>query len=219
MKFQLVTAPVNLPLTLAEVKNHIKLDSDHTEDDAWIMGAIRAATQRCEDHTRRCLITQTWSIWFDRFMAGQEEWWDGVRQGSISELISCKRYLELRKAPVQSVSYLKTYDDTDTATTAATTVYMVDTVSVPARLALRNGQTWPTTILRPLNGIEIQTVCGYGANPGDVPQAIRQGMLNDIAHQFEHRGDAVDDNGQIIQSLGLSPMAASLYAPYVVRSL
>jgi hypothetical protein len=208
MKFQLITGPTVLPLTLAEVKNHLKIDTDLTEDDAWVFGAIRAAVDRCEAHTKRCLMTQTWSIWFDRFMAGQEPWWDGVRDGALSELTSCKRYIELNKAPVQSVSHVKTYDDSDVSYTMSTADYMVDSVSVPARLALRNGKTWPATVLRPLNGIEVQVICGYGSNLTDVPQSIRQDMLADIADLYEHRGDSTIPN-----------LSGGLYDKFVVKTL
>jgi hypothetical protein len=189
MNYQLITAPTKLPVTLAELRNELKIDSDNTTDDALLFGLIRTATECCEAATRLSLLTQTWTLWLDRFDCRPEPWWDGVRQGSISELVSHRRYIEIGKSPIQSVTHVKTYDDNDSATTMSASDYQVDTVSKPARLALRNGKTWPATVLRPLNGIEIQFVAGHGDNESSVPQSLRQGILKLCVHLYENRDE------------------------------
>jgi hypothetical protein len=213
--YELTTPPVKLPITLAEVRNELKIDSDNVVDDALLFGLIRTATQTCEDFTRRSLITQTWTLWMDRFSAMPEPWWDGVRQGALSEITGCRRWIEVGKAPIQSVTHIKTYDDTDTAATMSTSDYMVDTVSKPARIALRNGKTWPATVLRPVNGIEIQFIAGHGDNESSVPQALRQGILKLCVHLYENREQV--NIGNIVNVIPYGVEA--LWGPYKVISL
>jgi hypothetical protein len=215
MNYQLITAPTKLPITLAELRNELKVDSDNTVDDALMYGLIRTAVDSCENYTRRSLMTQTWTLWLDRFDTRPEPWWDGVRDGSLSELVGHKRYIEIGKSPVQSVTHVKTYDDNDSATTMSSSDYQVDTVSRPARLALRNGKTWPATVLRPLNGIEIQFVAGYGDNESSVPQALRQGMLKLCVHLYENREQV--NIGNIVTTIPFGVEA--LWGQYKVQSL
>jgi uncharacterized phiE125 gp8 family phage protein len=89
--YELNTAPVKLPITLAEVRNELKIDSDNVTDDALLFGLIRASVDACEAATRLSLITQTWTLWLDGFSKTAEPCWDGVRDGALSELNGCKR--------------------------------------------------------------------------------------------------------------------------------
>ena len=45
---------------------------------------------------------------------------------------------------------------------------------------------------RAASGIEIRFTAGYGAAPGDVPEALRQGLRLLVAHLYEHRGDDME---------------------------
>lgn len=215
MAYELNVHPVKLPVTLAELRNELKVDSDNSEDNALMFGLLRTATDTCQNFTRLSLITQTWTLWLDRFSCKQEEWWDGIRDGALSELVSHKRYIEIAKAPIQSVTHLKTYDDNDTATTMSASDYQVDTVSKPARLALRNGRVWPATVLRPVNGIEIKFVAGFGDNESSVPQAVRQGILKLCVHLYENREQV--NVGNIVTTIPFGVEA--LWGPYKVHSL
>ena len=54
-------APTLEPLTLAEVKRHLRID--HTDDDVYINDyLIPAAREYVEDETERQLITATWAL-------------------------------------------------------------------------------------------------------------------------------------------------------------
>ena len=105
---------------------------------------------------------------------------------------------------------IKTYNDSDEATTFAASKYYVDNAREPARIVLRKGQTFPTA-LRVANAIEIQYVAGY-SSVSAIPEAIRVGLLQHIAHLYEHRGDMGDTQGSMFP-----PMLKALYAPYVVH--
>ena len=87
---------------------------------------------------------------------------------------------------------------------------MLDSAGVPARLVLRNGESYPTG-LRVANAIEITYVAGYG-NASDVPQDIKHACLLYTAYLFEHRGDLLDG-----KQVYAPTSATRLLQPYVIR--
>lgn len=165
IRIQLVTKPTELPVDIEAAKSHVRLDSD--EDQNLLQGMIATATKLAENYLRRAIMTQTWKQYFDAWPAC------GV---------------ELAKAPLQSVTHIKTYDDSDVATTFAASNYQVDAISQPGRIALRSSGSVPTPT-RTLNGIEIQFVCGYNSDPNEIPADIKSGVLDLVAWLYEHRGD------------------------------
>jgi hypothetical protein len=81
---------------------------------------------------------------------------------------------------------VKYYDTTDTEAYMSGADYLWDIKSEPGRLCLGYGKSWPSTTLRPHNGICVTFIAGYGAAAA-VPKAVRQAMLLLIGHWYEHR--------------------------------
>ncbi|MBI1274204.1 MAG: hypothetical protein GC131_09015 [Alphaproteobacteria bacterium] len=183
---ELVTAPASEPVTLAEAKTHLRVEA--TADDSFITALIAAARQWAEEHTGRALISQTWRLWLDCWPGMNEQWWDGVRDGPASGLTAA-RAISLPRAPLISISTVKTYDDNDDATVWDAANYFADTASQPGRIALRNAATWPQPV-RETGGISIEYVAGYGAAAANVPEAVRTACRQLVAHWYEHRGEA-----------------------------
>ena len=171
-RLSLLTAPVDEPVSLAEAKLHASIDE--SASNASVAAMISAARKLAENYTRRVFITQTWKMFLD-------EW-------------PCASFIELPKAPLQSVTHIKTYDDSDAATTLAASNYFVDTMTKPGRIVLRGTGSWPT-VARVANGIEIQFVAGYATNPADVPAEIRQAILMMVTNMYEHRGETITGGG------------------------
>lgn len=180
---KLVSAPGADPVSLNELKNYLRIDS--SADDTMLTNFITAATNTVELFLNRKLITQTWDYWLDCFPTKTrfDSLQDGVTEGRLSEYISVEKSISIPFYPLQSVTYLKTYDDDGTAYTTSASDYIVDTVSEPGRLSLKNDTTWATTFLRPVNGIQLRFICGYGASGTSVPQAIKQAIM-DLAGKF-----------------------------------
>ena len=61
----LKTPPIEEPLSLSEVKAYLKVTS--ADDDALITRILTAVRRACEAWTGRALVTQTWTLWLDRF--------------------------------------------------------------------------------------------------------------------------------------------------------
>jgi len=134
------TAPTTEPLTLDMAKRHLRLDG--TDQDTEINAWIRTARQQVEKDTELALMTQTVDVSLDEFPYG------------------CHQSIVLNIAPIQSVTYVKYYDSGGTLTTWASTNYVVDTASIPARIGLAVGGSWPTS-LRTFQPGSIRVVAGY----------------------------------------------------------
>ena len=171
--FSLATPPALEPVTLAEAKAHARIDT--TTDDALISNLIIAARQWAERYTGRAFITQTWTLAIDMLLSGKQ-WPDDANA------------INLPRAPLQSVTTVQYYDDSDAATLWATSNYFVDTSREPGRLVLRSGSTWPSPT-RVAYSLIITYVAGYGPDGSSVPEPIKAAIRELVGHFYEHRGD------------------------------
>lgn len=142
MRASLVTPPTSLPVTLNEVKEHLRIESTFTDDDAYIRSLIFAATVQAESILRRKLVTQTWKYLLDNWP--DEDW------------------ITLPYGQLQSVTSVKYRDSDDDENTFSSDDYLVDTDSDPGRVVLGYGESWPSTTLLPKNPIYVEFVTGYG---------------------------------------------------------
>lgn len=188
----LMSGPAVEPVSLDEAKAHLRVDMN--DEDTLVSSLIAAARIHVEAYLQRVFITQTWSIYLDKWPQGQS--------------------LRLPILPVQSVTAINKYDVNNTFVTIDPVNYVVDALSVPPRILWRGSGSSPCPG-RPLNGIEVIVIAGYGNDGDQVPQPIRQAILMLVAQWFEHREpptlNGPDDT--------LPPAVASLLKPYVLVRL
>lgn len=188
MKVKRVTAPSGDPVDLADLKTYLRIDTD--SDNSLLEGFISAATISVEKYLNSKLMTQTWDLFLDRFPAAKMNdslLSDGVTDGALSEYLSPMKTIDIPFPPLQSVTFFKTIDDAGTE--YAFTGYHVDTADQVGRVALRSSDTWPATYLKPVNGIQIRFVCGYGG-ASDVPFAIKHAIMEIAGIFYNSRGCA-----------------------------
>lgn len=173
--FKLQTAPAAEPISTEEAKAHLRIlpdDADYHEQDAYIDTLIKVARAWCENFQHRAYITQTWDMYLDAFPAC------GV--------------IELPRPPLQSVSSIVyTLEDASTATFASSS-YVVDAVSEPGRILLKEGESWPSDTLQVGPSVKVRFVAGYGAAGSSVPVNALRAMYLLIGHWFELREDVID---------------------------
>jgi uncharacterized phiE125 gp8 family phage protein len=158
----------------------IKDASTSVEDDL-IESLITTAREDCESFQNRVYITQTWELWLDEFPS--------------------KDFIEIPLPPLQSISSIKYYDTDDTEATFSSDNYFVDVKSEPGRVVLNHGESWPSTTLRPANGVCVTFVAGYG-DADDVPKAVKQAILLLIGHYYENR--------EAVLTSGMNAVAVSM---------
>lgn len=207
----LVSAPASEPVTAAELRTHLRADSTELPD-AEANALVTDARSEIETMTGLAFITQSWRLALDRWPAGGEAWWDGVREGSILELYGSNtlRSVDLPRWPLASITSVTVYDEasTSTAVTVAST-FDVDTYRIPGRLTLKRGATWPVA-LRAANAIEIVYVAGY-TSAGNVPAPLKRAVKQLAAYLYAHRGDDCDPKEAYVTS-GAEAILASYRA-------
>jgi len=161
----LTTPPAAEPVSLELAKAHLRIQS--SDDDGVISTLIVAARRHVEAKTGLALVSQGWSQFLDQWPES------GI--------------VELATAPLVSVASIKVYDDDDVATAIDASLYFADMVSRPPRVITRTGRCWPVPG-RAANGIEIAFTAGFGDVAADIPEDLREAMLQLVAHWFESRG-------------------------------
>ncbi|MEM7425192.1 MAG: head-tail connector protein [Pseudomonadota bacterium] len=181
------SGPAVEPVSTEEVRLHLRID--HADEDDLIASLVTAARVHIEVQTGQSLITQTWSVF-------QDVWPNAPA-------------VTLPLTPVISVDAVRVYSEDDTPSDIDPSHYFVDTASRPARLVLRSGRSWPRPG-RAANGAEVELTAGFGANASDVPEPLRQAVLQLVAHWYENREPIVVANS----AMALPHMVSALLAPY-----
>lgn len=153
VQWMVSTGPAIEPFTVEEAKAQIR--SVQNQEDGLIASYIKAARAACEEYMGRGLLTQTITL-------------------NLSDFVTT---IPLPQAyPLASVTTVKYYDTDGVQQTVSSSVYTVDTVSRPGRIALAADQSWPAVQgTRRVGRIEIKYVVGYTSKEL-IPENIKQGM-------------------------------------------
>lgn len=173
MALKLITAPANEPVSLDEVKEHLRVDG--SEEDALIQGMILTARHDVETVGLHMLITQTWDWFLDAWPS--------------------RMPFEIPFTPLQSITGIYYTPRGSSEATFASSNYVVDTYSRPGRITLKSTASWPGDELEVMNGVRIRFVCGFGDTEAEVEKeaagAIAAIKLL-IGHYYEHREEVFD---------------------------
>ena len=161
MPASLITAPATEPVTLNELKAHLRYESD--AEDNLLERLISTARAHVEAATRRVMITQVWRAYLDRWPA--------------------KRKVLLPISPVAEIAEVRVFNDAGEASIISPSSYSLDAARTPNSLILQSAILSPTAYA---NGIEIDMVCGYG-ELANVPAPLREATLRLAAQWFEQR--------------------------------
>lgn len=157
------TPPAYQPLTLTEVKLHLRVDG--TDEDTLIPALIAAAVDTCQQLTGRSLMAQAWKLTLDDFADAIKLPWPTIQA-------------------VQSVQY----KDADGATqTLATSVYEL----VGATVCLIPDQEWPE-VRGGAGSVWVNYTAGYSAGneaaqQAAVPYGIKAWLLLTIGTLYANR--------------------------------
>jgi uncharacterized phiE125 gp8 family phage protein len=159
----LIGGPAVEPVSLAEMRAHLRLD--HDAEDDLVAGLTKAARLMVEACSRKILVEQHWRVVLDRWPR------DGV--------------LVLPLAPLIAVDRVRVADAEGVETDLPAASYDADLLSDPPRLVVAA----PPEPGRPRRGIAIDLRAGFGAAPEDVPAPLRLAVKILAARWFENRGD------------------------------
>ena len=202
MPSKLVAGPAAEPVTLAEVKLDLRIDSN--DDDVLMSARITAARLAAEYITRRALLTQSWMLVMDQFPApgvnvGSANWYGpqwGNSPGPLTSLRNDGRTgfeIILDHSPVTSVDSISYVDLNGVTQVLNPSQYKVDLVSEPARVVPAYGTTWPGT-RNEINAVTVSYTCGYGS-AAEVPEGIKAWIRAQVGAMNEGREAVVIGRG------------------------
>jgi len=163
MSLVMTSPPAVEPVTVAEAKAHMRVDSD--AEDALIGSLLLTSRLHIETALSLAFITQSWKLTLDRWPAGRE--------------------VELPLAPLISVGGVRVKDGSGSSATLSEQSYLLDIVSRPPRLVWNN--TAPPQPGSVAKGIEIDLTAGFGDTSASVPAPLKHAILLLTAHWYEHR--------------------------------
>ncbi|MGO4389445.1 head-tail connector protein [Microvirga sp. 2YAF29] len=175
MRLTLITPPAAEPITLDDLKQHLRID--HNDEDDLLMNLIAAARQKLDGPRGllgRCLITQEWKAILDGFPP----------MGRSSEIV-------LPFAPVSAVSAITYRDPARAELTLAPDAYLVTGLHDDAHATIgpTRCMAWPYVVCLP-GSVTVTFKAGYGEAPEDIPEPIRQAIRIHAASLYENRESA-----------------------------
>lgn len=169
-----VTAPTTEPVTVHEVKDHLRITT--TADDALLRGYIKAARHEAENYMKRQICRATWQL-------------------ILSDFPNSTAIIKLPRPPLSTAStnltitYVDSTASGSSSTTVSSTVYHIDTNSEPGRIYPNYGLEWPSSVLDDTpHAVTIQYVSGYST--GNVPEPIKMWIKMRVGMMYEFREPA-----------------------------
>jgi uncharacterized phiE125 gp8 family phage protein len=161
---QLIAAPSVLPVSLADVKSHLRID--HGLDDSLLNVYLAAAINYVDGFSGilgRALCTQTWQ---ERY----SKWGD----------------LRLELLPVSSIAQIAYMPESGAEVTVSAANYTLDSDEFGSFVRFAENYTFPALSPDP-EPIRVQYVAGYGA-AASVPPPIKAAIMILAGHFYHQTG-------------------------------
>jgi uncharacterized phiE125 gp8 family phage protein len=165
--YEIKTAATTQPVTLVEAKAWCKITN--ATEDALITALIVAATEKAEKFTNRVFVTRTIT---------------GYLSGLDRSQYEVGYYLELRRAPLGSVTTVKVTEDESLETVSSDDYNVKETGGFP-RIVFEEVNESPDRVPYPY---QVEFVAGYGAAAA-VPEAIKAAIMEAVCYWHSNRGD------------------------------
>ena len=194
------TDPASNPVTLAEAKLHLRIDS--SDDDSLIGNLLTTATRWAEDYCDRTFCHTQWAMRVDSFygaigspvqfgLKADGNNIDG-RQGTVPQLdIELPRPPMVLSGTATSVTITYTPAVSGTTATLDATEDRVDRQATPGAARPLYGKTWPTHLVDQ-NSVTVTWWAGYSADGTSVPAPVKSAILMLVAHLWRNREMAAE---------------------------
>lgn len=174
----LITPPAIEPVTPLELREYTHVS--HDVEDATFAKLIKAARIKAETTQWRAYISQVWEVVYDK--------WPTLP-------------LDIPRPPLIEILSVKFIDATNTENTlydSETPVstngnFVIDAGTIPGRMAMISGATWPAVELRSIGGVRIRFRAGFGSTSETVPENIRFAIMLYAAYASGNREGEVPE--------------------------
>lgn len=169
--YKIHTPNLDLPISIVEVKGHLKYD-EISQDDAQVEAFIMAATRSVEKTYGMAILTQTIKEYWSAFPCDE------------------KKPMVLRIQPVSAVTAIEYMDENGTMQTWDSEEWTYGSYDLSTFIVPKLNFTWPTAAAMP-NAITITYTAGFGSQPASVPSDIIQALKWIVADMDLRREDSV----------------------------
>jgi uncharacterized phiE125 gp8 family phage protein len=160
MGVKVITPPTVEPVTLAEAKLHLRVDT--SDEDLAITSMLKAARQDCQHVLQRTIAPTVLGLFLDEWPSGD---------------------VALPLGPVTTIDSVRYVDPTTgTLTTWAGANYVLDDTGVDALLRPAFDVSWPRARLQ-FGGVQIQ----YQAGWANAPESIKAWILLRLGALYRFR--------------------------------
>ena len=182
MALEIVSEPGYEPVSLAEAREWVRLESDDTANTAVLRLILKAMREDAENLTGRAFISRQYRL-------SLASWPIDSRWG---------HRISLPFPPLISVDTLKYYDTDGVLQTLASDQYEVHDEAEPAFILPAYQVRWPSIRSRP-DAVQVTFTAGYYAGSPDaeadaqavIPASLRLWMQTKLATLFKHREQLV----------------------------
>lgn len=166
-----VTGPSSYPVTLAEAKDHCRVD--FPDDDSYITRLIAAATAQLDYANGilgRALITQDWK----------------VEVALPDYTINPRGAIRLPVTPVQSIQSMGYYDSSNASQSLTVGDFQLINRNWTCYVIPNATTNWPGLYNRE-DALSVTFRAGFGDDSTAVPENIKSALLFLLAHMYENR--------------------------------
>lgn len=179
MGYKIKTVSASYPVTLSELKEHLRLPAAYVAEDNRLNFFIQAATRFAENYTNRMMIESSWYLYLNSFPKSSNE-----------------KICFLRN-PIISITSIKYKDESNVEQTWLSSCYALVNSEEPAYVKPVYGEEWPSAYNSP-NSITIEFKAGY-STAAEISANIKAAIFMICADLWSNRETIIV--GHIVQSI------------------
>jgi uncharacterized phiE125 gp8 family phage protein len=196
-RYKVVTQqPATNIISIAELKNRLKIPSNITSVDSTLTDSLNAAVDEFMDYTQSGLLDTVFSCDLYGFSN------TNIRYTDRNELYLYQNNIHT----LNSVKYAKD----GVLTTISQDVYNFTKQAYKATLSLKSNQKWIDASdideqynNDPLGVVKVEFVSGFGATAAEIPAKIKKALVSYVIYYYNNTGDCGDCGGEASQFYSL----------------
>jgi len=193
-RYEIVTPNTALPITLALVKQYLRLDLTNTGEDEILTLFVKTALELFEKYTNRILLRTVFKAFKDQFYSPQ---------------------FDLIRSPFVSLTSYE-YRVSGILTPVDPTLFYVTNETDYSRIILKEDKVYPTDIDNQKQSIEIVFTAGIADASDIFPSDISVALLQTVSALYENRGDCATST---INVENLPANVVSIYNKYRIINI
>ena len=196
-RYKVITQqPATNIISIAELKNRLKIPSNITSVDSTLTDALNAAVDEFMDYTQSGLLDTVFSC-------------DLYGFSNINLRYINSDQISLYQNNIHTLNSIK-YAKDGVLTTISQDVYNFTKQAYKATVSLKSNQKWIDASdideqynNDPLGVVKVEFISGFGATATDIPAKIKNALVSYVRYYYNNTGDCGDCGGEASQFYSL----------------